>query len=329
MPHGRARSPLFAFALLLHAATARADAPSADRVKSAAEEFDAGRRAYQTRDYEAAAAHFEAADRDAPSAVAIRNAIRAHNDAKNLARAATLSASMLVRYPDDKASVSFAKQTLASHSKKLHRLDIQCEPACTLLVDGKLSPLPEGARFTVFVDPGKHKLSAGWSKGRHRDQEIQGEAGKDTPLSFSAPPLPPPPPPPAETPPPPPPEPPPAPASKKPLKRPFFYASAGLTAVLGGVTVWSTIDMRSNPGREKVRSDCAGRDESCPTYQRALQSQTRTNVLLGVTAGAAVVTGVVAYFTDWSRAAPTEARVMPTLQVGGREGWSLGAQGVF
>lgn len=320
-----------AVALLVAASGALADTPSADRVKAAAEEFDAGRRAYLAKDYDTAATHFENADRDAPAPEAIRNAIRARNDAKQFARAATLAAAALARYPDDKNTAKFAKQVLSASEKKLHRVKIQCEPACTLLVDGKLSPLPEGSDLVVYVDPGDHQLSAGWSKERHRDEKFTGDAGKETSLKFKAPPLPKPPPPPAptatesapasaEAPPPPPP---------KPLSKPIFYTAAGVTALLGGITLWSALDMRANPGRDKVRRDCAGKTESCPTYQDALQKQTRTNVLLAVSAGAVVATGVVAYFTEWSSgAAPTTgAHVRPTVALG--NGWFLGAEGAF
>ncbi|MCS6900504.1 MAG: hypothetical protein RMJ98_12575 [Myxococcales bacterium] len=317
---------------LLVASAARAEAPSAERVKAAAEEFDAGRRAYLARDYETAATHFENADRDAPAPEAIRNAIRARNDAKQFARAATLAAAALARYPDDKNTAKFARQILTATEKKLHRVVIHCDPACTLLVDGKLSPLPEGTSFVVYLNPGKHLLSAGWSKDRHRDKEIEGDAGKESSLSFQAPPLPasppPPPPPPAasssaepKAPPPPPPH--------KPLARPVFYTAAGVTVLLGGITLWSALDMRSDPGRDKVRRDCAGKDESCPTYQDALRKQTRTNVLLAVSAGALVATGVVAYFTEWSGGGKTTTgtRVSPAFAVG--DGWMLGAQGAF
>lgn len=325
---GRVGRRALTVALLTTASVALADTPSAERIKAAAEEFDAGRRAFTAKDYESAAEHFENADRDAPAPEALRNAIRAHISAKNFARAATLSAAMLVRYPDDKTSGQFAKQTLASTEKKLHRFAIQCKPACTLLIDGKLSPLPEGQQFTIFTEPGKHTLLAAWSKERKREREVDGEAAKETSLQFEAPPLPPPPAPSpttsaTESAPPEPPPPPP-----KPLPRPVFYATAGVTVLLAGVTVWSALDMRSDPGRAKVRQDCAGKDESCPTYQDALRKQTRTNVLIAVSAGAAVATGVVAYFTNWSGASPTqETRVRPTFGVG--KGWMLGAEGAF
>lgn len=322
-------------ALGVAASTALADeTPSADRIKAAAEEFDAGRRAYNAKDYEGAATHFENADRDAPAPEAVRNAIRARSDAKQSARAATLSAAALSRYPNDKVTSKLAKQVLSASEKQLHKLQVQCTPACTLLLDGKLAPLPEATSLVVYLDPGSHRVSAGWSDDRHREQSVEAQAGKDSSLRFEAPPRPQPPPketatatasaaPTAVEPPPP--------SGKLPPL--VFYSAAGVTAVLGGLTIWSTLDMRSDPGREKVRRDCAGKTASCPTYQDALSKQSRTNVLLAVTGGVAVATGVIAYFTDWAgrpAASPESAArraVRPSLAVGG--GLYLGAEGEF
>ena len=90
--------------------------------------------------------------------------------------------------------------------------------------------------------------------------------------------------------------------------------------------------MRSNPGKNKVREDCAGQDESCPTYQDALSAQNRTNVLLITTGIAAVGTTLLGgFFTDWSDSkAPadeTGARIVPT--VGLNDGVFLRANGRF
>ncbi|MFW5739668.1 MAG: hypothetical protein ACOC1F_04820, partial [Myxococcota bacterium] len=64
--------------------------PDPEKLKLAAEEFDAGRRAYKLEHYARAATHFENAFRDAPSPQALRMAIRARKEAGHLARAATL-----------------------------------------------------------------------------------------------------------------------------------------------------------------------------------------------------------------------------------------------
>ena len=88
--------------------------PSPERIKAAAEEFDRGRRADLAKDFEQAAQLFENAYRDAPSKETLRLAIRARRDAKQLARAATLAAMVQARYPDDAASMQYAKETLDS-----------------------------------------------------------------------------------------------------------------------------------------------------------------------------------------------------------------------
>ena len=330
MVRGR-RQRVGLLALLMAGSALGDEVPSADRVKAAGEEFDAGRRAYNARDFETAAVHFENADRDAPAPATIRNAIRARNDAKQPARAATLAAAALARYPNDKATAQLARETLALADKRLSRVEVTCSPACTLLIDTKLTPLGQAASFVVYLDPGAHQLSAGWSGDRNLERPVEAVAGKPQTLGFEAPPLAPPTPSASVTmsaaPPPPPP-----PSGVFP--RPVFYAAAGVTAVLAGVTLWSAIDMRSDPGRDKVRRDCAGRDDSCPTYQDALSAQRRTNVLLAVGGGALLATGAIAIFTRWHDEpaqgdAPTAARrVVPAVAVG-PSGWWLGASGGF
>src|SRR3954466_1820166 len=81
--------------------------PDADRLKAAAEEFDSGRRSFKIKDFENAAVHFENADRDAPSPEALQIAIRARKEAGHTARAATLAALALSRYPTDKSFGDF------------------------------------------------------------------------------------------------------------------------------------------------------------------------------------------------------------------------------
>ena len=56
-------------------------------LKAAADEFDAGRRAFKNGQFENAAVYFENADRDAPSPEALQSAIRARKDAGDLVRA--------------------------------------------------------------------------------------------------------------------------------------------------------------------------------------------------------------------------------------------------
>jgi hypothetical protein len=303
-----------------------------ERIRAAAEEFDSGRRAFTAGDFTTAAEHFENADRDAPAPEALRMAIRARLAAKHYDRVATLAASALARYPDDEPTVTFAKQVLAKVPDRLHRLTIRCNEACTLLVDRKVAPWGESTEAVIYVEPGEHEVAAGWSQGRTKTLSVDAEKGGQTEMTFEAPPLTDEPSPPVKA-----PEPPkkvdePTAEPSKGLSPTVFYGAVGLTAVLTGVTVWSTLDMRANPGKDQVREDCAGQDESCPTYQDALSSQKRTNVLLVATGIAAAGTAVLGgFFTDWSDQPEQEAsqgsRVVPTISVG--QGVFVGANGRF
>jgi tetratricopeptide (TPR) repeat protein len=73
----------------------------------------------------------------------------------------------------------------------------------------------------------------------------------------------------------------------------WFITGVGLTLAVGATATWSGLDVRSqrenyeeNPTRD---SYVAGKDD-----------ERRTNILLGATAVAAVGTGLIAIFTDWS-----------------------------
>src|SRR5689334_10253547 len=78
---------------------AQDNAPSAEDIKAAAEEFDLGRRSFKAKDYVEAAEHFESADQNAPSAAALELAIRSRDRAGQLERAATLAALAVRRHP--------------------------------------------------------------------------------------------------------------------------------------------------------------------------------------------------------------------------------------
>src|SRR5262245_48354304 len=168
---------------------AAAAPPDADRLKAAAEEIDSGRRSVKIKDYENAAVHFENADRDAPSPEALQSAIRARKEAGHTARAATLAALALSRYPADKALGDYAKQLLSESERTLYRVAIACSPDCTVIVDNKVMPFPESANAVIYVDPGPHALIAGWSNNRHKNSDVTAVAGGSNRLSFVAPPI--------------------------------------------------------------------------------------------------------------------------------------------
>lgn len=276
--------------LSLAPATARAQGDG--RIESAAVEFDAGRRAYLEQNYEEAALHFENAWTDAPRAETLRNAIRCRLDAKQLARAATLAALARRLYGDDAATMDLVRTTLDDAAPKLHEAVISCAPACGAAVDGHAVAVEPATQVTFFVEPGRHDVVVTWPGGASSALAVGGDAGTREQVSLTAP------------------APPPArpvggatlsPSARKPLGPSIFWVGVAVTGAAAVATVVSVIAMVNDPGRDAVRRDCVGLGDACPTYERALAAQRRTNVLLVSTAAAGLVTAVVGvFFTQWS-----------------------------
>ncbi len=313
------------------------DAADALKVRTAAQEFDAGRRAYTAGDYTTAADHFENAYHDMPSVEALRLAIRSQQRAGNLARAATLSELALVKHGDDAGTVTLARSVLKQVRPKVFKVAVQCTPECGVVVDDHAVFDDSYGKIVVYVTPGKHEVAATWKADRSRAVEVQGEAGEETDAVFRAPvheeaksPE----------------EPPssvqvksgasePGPDKGTGLPAAVTYVGIGLTAALAGATIWSGIDTRNNPGRDAVREQCVDQGASCPLYQDALSRQKRTNILLGTTIGVAVVTAVIgAAYTDWGDGekagkAPESTGPSVAPAVGWLGGPQLGAVGRF
>lgn len=280
--------------------------PSPERLKAAAVEYDAGRRAYIAADYASAATHFENAFHDAPRAEALRSAIRAHKAAKDMARASTLAALALERYPGDGPTSQLAREVLDEGVPRLGALLVTCAPACGVAVDGRAVTLEDAENARVYVEPGRHAVSVGWSDGGRRAVNVEAKAGAKESLRFEAPPRE------AKG-----PDRPngengkgdkggdgtarPEPPREKPLSPVVFFVGAGLTVAAAGITVWSGLDTLNNPGPDAVRAQCAGLGEACPAYQTGRDAQLRTNVLLGGTAALGVATAAVGlFFTQWT-----------------------------
>ncbi len=298
--------------------------PSAERLRSAASEYDAGRRAFGEKDYEGAATHFENAFHDAANASALRSAIRARKKAGQLARAATLAATAADLYPKDKPTVAVVQEVLKEAQKKLHHVTLHCTPDCGVAADGRAISAHDGPDAVFFLDPGSHEVVVGWSSDRNKTSTIAAVAGGEDALTFEAPPIPVKVEPVVVAPPPPPP------ASGKPLSPFIFYTGAGVTVVLGAVTIWSGVDAENNPGAAAVRRDCVGLGTSCPEYQQGLSAQLRTNALIGTTVVLAAATGAVGiFFTNWSG---KSAEKPPPVQAGAiplRGGGAFSLQGSF
>lgn len=303
----RAAPLLGALAISLVVAPAAAQSDPAKR-QQAAEAFDAGSDAFKAKDYAAAAKHFEAADRALPSPKALRLAMRSRAEAGNGALAATWAALALARYPSDAETAKQANDQLDKLSPGLHKLSVSCASPCALSVgDDKLlgepttrwvvylAPGPATVRATFYgaVAPQTEKISAApGDASTLRFEPGNGDEAAETPAPVTVVP--------GSSPSPVIDTPPDAPSSGSGLSPVFFVAGLVATAGLGGVTIWSGIDTQNNPGADTVRERCAGQGESCPEYQQGRDAQTRTNILIGATAGVGALTAVVGLFlTDW------------------------------
>jgi hypothetical protein len=286
-----------------------ASEPTPAQVRVAAEAFDRGREAYKAEEYVDAAEHFEKADSNAPSPAALELAIRARDKAGELDRAATLMSLALKRHPDDPNLLKIAADLSKRANATLFEVTATCDIPCDLTVGGKIVHGAPDTQRLIYVAPGSLTIRAGWSDNRSDSKQVQAEAGGKGEVAFVAPSTP---------------------ATKSMAKEPddpvsaapvsptndqhddgadkkssgwsptVFFVGVGLTAVLGGVTVWSGIDTVNNPGTDRVKNECGDQGESCALYQEGLSKQRRTNVLIGVTAGVGVGTllvGVLA--TDW------------------------------
>lgn len=314
------------FVAIASATTAFAAPPNAEHIKSAMAEYDAGRRAFTEGKYEEAANHFENAFHDAPNAQTLRNAVRARKQANQLARAGTLAILAQDRYADDEPTLQLSKEILAEAAPKLFKLTISCDSECGVAADGRVVSLEDAKRFAFFLQPGPHAIVVSWSGDRSKSFDIKAKEGQSLEQTAIAPPMPvvtnntggntigag------AAT------------TIEAPANKPFgpavFITLLGLTAISGGVLIWSGIDTLNNPGADKVKADCVGLGESCPEYQQGLSEQTRTNVLIGVTAGLGALTFVSIFLTQWShpKHEGTQAYIRPTFGFG-----TLGVAGRF
>ena len=325
--------------------------PDAGKLRVASQEFEAGARAFKAKDYELAAGHFEAADAAAPSAKSLRLAIRARSEAGQASRASTLAALALDRHPGDAEIVKLARETLEKFASSLHKASVSCASPCVLAIGTRTVHGEATTRWTIYLDPGSTTVSASFFGGGGARSSVEAVAagatevrlepgGGDAPPPGEEPkPKPKPKPDPVDTPPDIPTDPP----AEQPdgggsgLHPAFFIGGLVATAAAGGVLIWSGIDTRENPGPDAVRAACAGRGEDCPEYQDGLAKETRTNVLIGVTAGLGAVTLLFAILTDWggspepekteSAASPWRAP-RPTVSFGDR-GATFGATGRF
>lgn len=301
--------------------------PDPAKLKAASDSFAAGASAFKAERWEEAAAHFEAADASAPSAQALRLAIKSRSKAGQAARAASLASLAMERHQDDKELTEVANEALEGANAKLHRLSVSCASPCLLATGSKIVHGDARTRWTIFLDPGNVTIGASFlGKISAEDQKVVAVAGKATTIRF---------------------EPkkdggtaaggggsggggtgggetgggetgggdaggggeggeggstvdtPDAGGDTWRIHPAPFVVSLILTAGSGATAIWSGVDTINNPGEERVKEECAGKGPECPAYQEAQSNELRTNILIGTTAGLAALTVVFAIVTDW------------------------------
>jgi hypothetical protein len=306
----RTAAAVFALSVL---APNLASAQGAEDGKRAAAEFAEGQRAFTSGDFQHAAEQFEAAYRDKPHHAPLWNAARSWDRAGEVARAANLYARYLREAPPDAPDRDAATAALRAISPRLVKLEIHAAEGVTnVTVDGK----PVDGEM-VYVTSGDHVIDGKKGDARaHKDQS--GRAGDQisvlldatAPAPATAPVVAP--------------EPnnnPPAlvtvddsPRKSHGLSPIFVVVGSVLTVAAAGVTVWSGVDTLSQKDTFDTERTQANLDDG-------RSKQKRTNILLGVTGGLAVVTGVTAIFlTDWGKKSesPTASpsRATPRLRAG-------------
>ena len=311
-------TPILALVLVSRAAVAQT--PAGD-VGSAAAAFQEGQRAQLARDFSRAAEFFEIADHAAPSAAALRSAIRSHQAAGHAARAATLALVAERRDAGDAQSVQLARSVLDELGPRLARVHVACTPECSVAVDHHAVSESATTSATFFVDPGARTLETRWTGRGDRTRTLECTAGRDVEVSLDAPPVVAPsvtPVVPAVTPvlvvtaPIPPNSQDPRVATdarpRRPLSPAVFWVGVGLTAVSSGLLVWSGLDTLS------------ARDAyvAAPTqslYQSGVASEVRSNVFVGTALGLALTTALTGILlTEWSPARRSAA-MLPSVGV--------------
>ena len=304
------------------ALAAPADAGPGGEAKAA---YGKGLKAVAQQDFAAAAKWFGEADRLSPNPMALTSALRAATTADDgplameladraAARDAPPAGTTTPPHVDFPAAARAARSKFAARTGKI-RLRCQAGASCRGEVKGREVPPDQDVWLrvgdhVVVVSVGERVENVPVAVGPGKTHVVESTIGPDpvepTPHPTTKPEptakAPPAQPPPAKPPPPVGSEP--APADGGGLSPAWFGVALGTTVVLGGITIGSAVDTINL--HDEFEQTGQGADEG-------QDAETRTNVLIGVTAAAAVSVLFFGIFTDWSGSdlAPVAATVWP------------------
>jgi hypothetical protein len=149
------------------------EGPSPEAKQRAAAAFDEGVRRYGRAEYEEAAQSFLEADRLAPNAQAITNAIAAARKANAHLLVARAAEQAIARADKDPALAASAREALADAATRLARFELSCDVAfCKLTLDGEAT-----AAGTRYALPGTHVIRAEGTAGASAEERTSCIAG--------------------------------------------------------------------------------------------------------------------------------------------------------
>jgi hypothetical protein len=292
-----------AFLALLSSFAFAAPASAADDVARAREAYDRGVRAHAAGDHRAASRAFAEADALAPTPASLEAALESSMRADDAALGAELVERAEGR-PQDAGLVRTLETARRRFAGRAGKLRVECNNAspCVASVDG----VARDAARPVYVLAGPHDVVV--QRGDERFQVlVQVPADAVVPVTGPRPAA-------IVRDVPPEPE---KPRAASGIGPGWFWATAGLTLVAGGLSVWSGIDaLRLHddytkagcaPGASGPKpSDCAARADD------GRAAQTRTNVLFAVTGVLVVTSGVTLWLGPMSR---SQAGVVASIQM--------------
>jgi hypothetical protein len=270
---------ILTFAGLCLGPAARADSSS-----EAGRLYDQATRALDRGDYAAAANDYARADELVPHADALEAALLAALETDEATLGMELAA-RAAREPDNERLSELATRASAKFSKRVGRIFVRC-PACDeVIIDGTITK----AGVASWVRPGAHDVVLRIGRERETrsvDVEVEGlvtVTPRATPAQAPPPVAPPPPPPAGDT---------HGPRRSERVETAtgvspaWFWIGLALTGGAAAGTIASGVDLGAKHA-DFVRKPTA------ESARRGETAQTRTRVLVGVTAGLAVVTTLV------------------------------------
>ncbi len=300
-------------ALVARVASAQDDAS----VAQARAAYDRGAAAYDAGGYATAAVDLALADELSPNVTVLGLALEAAVRARDAATAMDLVERVERRVPPSTPLWEKGKTARARFSRDVGQLTVTCPPPatfCNVHVDGRHTPI--GVKR--WVKPGEHVVEL-TADGAPEKQKVVVAIGASVEVAPTPPPAPAPPPskiapPPARA------IEPPRTVAPSPPRAPhdpprrdggispvWFWVGAAVTAVVGGVTVWSALDTKS-------KHDDFVAKPSAPTSTAGSDAQVRTNVLALVTAASGAATAAVGLFAiGWSTGPGPAPTVTATL----------------